>query len=265
MANYQTMFLSEKFCSYLKVYGETKQASRCKEVVSMTPVKSDVLINEVCNQKVIIPEMLVRRAMQPLYFYGHILELSGDYVPKVTTDFAPEITPELAKTEFFTKVLQCVLENTYKIGHIALPDGYKHPYSIYGRSKNDLCIIHKQNYTSAGVINLEDKISEDDEEEELDSHEIGYEEFKNPNTYATQQTIKEMMRASGDLTAKVLIEGKEVDVVIIYGLAASHTTKFAKLLQLKIDFNENTAVSFCSTDLVNMNIALNWLLNAIAI
>ena len=73
-----------------------------------------------------------------------------------------------------------------------------------------------------------------------------------------------MLRASGDLTAKVLIEGKKVDVVIIYGLAASHTNKFAKILRLTIDFNENTAVSFCSTDTVHMGIALNWLLNSIS-
>ena len=56
----------------------------------------------------------------------------------------------------------------------------------------------------------------------------------------------------------------KVDVVIIYGLAASHANRFAKLLQLTIDFNENTAVSFCSTDTVNMGAALNWLLNAIS-
>lgn len=41
-----------------------------------------------------------------------------------------------------------------------------------------------------------------------------------------------MLRASSDLTAKFLIEGKIVDVAIIYGLAATHTTKSAKLLQI---------------------------------
>ena len=134
MAHYVTMFSSERLCSYLKVYEQTKQASCCKEEIPMTPVQSNVLINEVCNQKVIVPKILVERAMQPLYFYGHLLELDE---PKIATNFTPEITTELARTKFFTKVLQCVIENTYKIGHIALPNGYKSPYSIYGRSKND--------------------------------------------------------------------------------------------------------------------------------
>ena len=102
---------------------------------------------------------------------------------------------------------------------------------------NDVYILHKENYRSAGVLKFENKISEV-EEEELDCDEIGYEvkggtiEFKNPQTYAVQQTIKEMLRASGDLVAKVLMEGK---IAIIYGLAAGHSTKRAKLLQLTID------------------------------
>ena len=117
---------------------------------------------------------------------------------------------------------------------------------------NDVYIMHKENYRSAGVLNFENKISEV-EEEELDYDEIGKgrtTEFKNPQSYAIQQTIKEMLRASGDLVAKVLMEGKIVNVPIIYGLAASHSTKRAKLLQLTIDFNKNTAVSLCSNGTV---------------
>ena len=150
--------------------------------------------------------------MEPLYFYGHIFELDEHDLPKVATDFSPKVTPELARTEFFTNTLQSVIGNTYKIGYIKFQGRYKHPYSIYGRSQNDLYIMHKNNYTSAGVVNLKDNISEEEEEEE--ELEIGYEtkgrtvEFKNSKTYAVQQTIKEMLRASGDLTAKVLIEGK---------------------------------------------------------
>ena len=77
-------------------------------------------------------------------------------------------------------------------------------------------------------------------ENELDCDEIfGYEirgetiEFKNDKyTYAIQETSKEMLRAAGDLTTKVLLDRKNVDMIIIYGLAASHYSKFAKLMKL---------------------------------
>ena len=124
------MFSSERFSSYLKVYDETKPTRRCKEEIPITHVKADVLVNKVHNKKVVVPEILVDRAMQPSYFYDHIIELDEYYAPEDTTDFTPEITSELAKAEFFIKVLQREIGKTYKIGHIKFPDGYRHPYSV---------------------------------------------------------------------------------------------------------------------------------------
>ena len=50
---------------------ETKPARCCKEEIPITHVKADALFNKVHNNKVVVSEILVDRAMQPSYFYDH--------------------------------------------------------------------------------------------------------------------------------------------------------------------------------------------------
>ena len=231
--------------------------------IPLIPVHTDNLLHETCNQDA--TPVLIEKALQPSYSYDHLGE-------KVNLKrISQEVTPEIAKTEFFAKVMECIIGDTYAFGRIKLPDGYKNPYSIYGCGKNDICIVHKYDYAKAALINLQDE----DTEEESDCDEaFGYEirggtvEFKKTKyTYATQQTSKEMIKTAGDLVAKVLLMGKKVDSIIVYGLAASHRSKFAKLLKLDIDFNDNIiiAIIHCSTTAVDMGMAFNWLLRSICI
>ena len=82
--------------------------------------------------------------------------------------------------------------------------------------------------------------------------------------FPTQQTSKEMSKTVGELLAKTLLMGKLVDSVIIYGLAANHYSKHAKLMKLYIKFDNNKASIDCSATAVDMAHSFNWLLNSIA-
>lgn len=81
----------------------------------------------------------------------------------------------------------------------------------------------------------------------------------------TERTFKEMLKSAGDLAAKVLIEGEIIDHIIMYGLAANFKKASAKLTILQLDFVNQQVVATESEEPVEMQHAMNWLLNSITL
>ena len=267
-SDYLTMFVSNRHSTYLRVYEKTKQPNTCKDTMPLKFVPTNTLLKEVDTKSTVVSHKIINSAMKPLYSYDHFGKVF-DLIP-----ISKEVTDELARNEFFKRILQTVIGNTYDFGKINLPEGKRKPYSIYGRARNDLCLVHKHNYFKAAVIMIQDdecsERQDEDEEEDQNFDVRGRTlEFKvNQNEYMffpTQQTSKEMLKTAGDLLARALLMGKQVDSVIIYGLAASHYSRHAKLMKLYINFNNNKASIDCSATAIDMAHGFNWLLNSICI
>ena len=151
--------------------------------------------------------------------------------------------------------LSYLLPSFFYCSRISVP--LKNSYSIYGKSRQDLCVFHERYTTTAGLLSWVDP-----QDEEIDA-KAGVLEHKNKG-YAEQQALKEMMCVAGNLTANVLSIGKRPVNVTIYGMAADYTTKKGKVLRLEVDFNNNQAHSYCSDGIINVGKGLNWMLNMIS-
>jgi len=162
------------------------------------------------------------------------------------------------------------LADDFSFGRINIGKPRGKCYSEFGTSKNDVVIVHKKHYkkercAAAGLVySMADPEYKQDGEEydnNVDNFTAsgGIIEFKNAQ-FNIDQTIKEMMKSAGDLTAKVLQEGAVVDYIIMYGLAANFKEGSAKLVSLQLDFVQQKAIAVTSDTPVEMQHAMNWLL-----
>ena len=258
--NYLRMFESKKFISYLRVYNNTKQASKCKEIQPMEYcVPQDLLGN--IPYKDIVDSTLVKAVLGPLVMIPH--EFTNNLFEAPLMD----VTAEISRNHFFVHIMRSTLDNDYVIGQIELPSPFKNPYSEYGRSISDFCVINKKNKHAVAVVSWSTELCDEgnmiDEDEYLYDGVGGTVEFKNQD-YATQQAAKEMLRSAGDLTAKLLLDGCQVSQVIIFGMAANYQTSMGNLLKLIIDFKNSKSEVICAYDAIPIEIGINWLLKSIS-
>jgi len=92
------------------------------------------------------------------------------------------------------------IKDAYNVECNELPKLYRNSYSEYGKSINDLCVIHKENYKLAAVVSWSSdeegsEIEDDGDENEYDGISESL-EFKN-YSYTTQQAVKEMLKNAG--------------------------------------------------------------------
>ena len=260
---FRGMFISDNFRTYMRCYDENTQSARsCKEMIKFTHCRVEDLLDETHGQQNVIDDIYFRIAMNRLNIPK--VDLGSDTIPPMV------VKNEVTRNKYFTHVVATAIGDTYNCGHIELPHGFRNAYSKYGRSLNDVCgvcVTHKDSFkcARAGMWSLimqeykDGKVcfGDDRDQTERGTFEYDYEE------YAEQQTIKEMMRNAGDLTAMVLLQGDLAKEIIINGLAVNYPTGFAKLLKLIIDFNKNKAQTICSSEPVDMVEGFNWLLNSI--
>ena len=284
---YQLMFQSPTFCSHLRVYNETKQASQ-KGMIPLTKVKSSArdLLSIDTNQVSYIGEEVMRDALEPRFVHVGKARSSFSLLSEKDEDTI-KINHEVIRTRaFFNFFSTSKLKKEFVFGHIRLPPQCKgKPYSLYGHSLNDLCIINKTKYKSGNQITggvmmalnenpMKEEDSEDDEEIRMyDKSIIGRSsssarvlEFKRER-FDVDQTAKEMLKSCGDLVAKVLLEGNQVIEVNMYGLAVNYSTETALLVALYLNFIKCEANLVHSHDHepVVMCQAMNWLLNCITL
>ena len=246
------MFISDNFRTYMRYYNENTQSTRsCKEMIKFTYCRVEDLLDETHGQQNVIDDIYFRIAMNGLNIPE--VDLGSDTIPPMV------VKDEVTKNEYFTHVVATAIGDTYNCGHIELPHGFRTAYSKYDRSL-DVCVTHKDSFKCARAgmwslimqTNKDGKVYFGDDRDQTENEE-----------YAEQQTIKEMMRNAGNLTAMVLLRGDLAKEIIINGLAVNYDTGFAKLLKLIIDFNKNKAQTICSSEPVDMVEGFNWLLNSI--
>ena len=68
----------------------------------------------------------------------------------------------------------------------------------------------------------------------------GVVEFKN-NSFAIDQTIAEMIKTAGNLALSVLASKKQLNTIIIIGIAANYKTQEAKLIKITVNLVEETS------------------------
>ena len=250
---FNKMFTSDNFHSYLRYHKETQSARSCKEMIKLTYCEAEDLLDETHGQRNVIPDNYINIAMG---LNIPEVDLGSDTIPPMV------VKEEVTRNKYFNHVVATAIGDTYNFGHIELPEDYfKKPYSKYGRSLNDVCVTHKDSFMIMQT-NKDGNVCVGYDRDQTASSRSGTLEFKNEE-YAEQQTIKEMVRNAGDLTAMVLLRGDLAKEIIIYGLAVNYDTGFAKLLKLIIDFNKNKAQTICSSQSVDMITGFNWLLNSI--
>ena len=137
---------------------------------------------------------------------------------------------KMSKNKYFVHSVSFLLPKFFCLGPISVP--LKRAYSKYGKSRQNLCVFHKDYFSpKAAVLSWVEPPATDSaalhfysgDSGEVDDATFGIFEFKNKG-YAEQQAIKEMMCAVGNLTA-ILSIGRRPGNVIIYGMAADYATK----------------------------------------
>ena len=108
-----------------------------------------------------------------------------------------------------------------------VPLTYHGQYSCYGRSRNDVSIIHRKNFVTAGLLTWNGEVEELQDPDAWWDVRGGTIELKLDHD-ALQQTLKEMMCLAGDLTAKALSMGKVVDTVCIYKVQCTNIYQVTK-------------------------------------
>lgn len=296
---YQLLFAAPKLNLYLKVHENTKPASKHDVIdtnANMVKCAPLQLLSITAEPVSYVQEEMVRDALNPVFFhagkfYSQFLPDGNGTKGKRGMKINHEVIRTKAFIEFF---LESELSHQFTFGHVTLPSEHvKYPYSMYGRSLNDVCIMHTTQYKSCNkaaggiIIGLIEKDNEDrkdnngnskcgEEKERIMSCDdiinnefsasLGVLEFKQKR-FAVEQTVKEMLKSAGDLVAKVLTEGDILSQVNMYGLAVNYHTESALLVVLHLDFLQSKARILFSDDdnPVDMCRAMNWLLNAITL
>jgi len=112
------------------------------------------------------------------------------------------ISHETIRTNLFKVGLKHILKDTnYTIGtSVGLPSNIKGSYNMYGTSRNDICITHKQFYNlqrlSAAIVHTCDNASQDYPDSTFLN--AGVMELKQ-NDHALDQAAKEMIKTAGDI------------------------------------------------------------------
>lgn len=97
-------------------------------------------------------QITVKRALDKRFL--HIRSFGSSSVTDVKEENIVEIFHETIRTRVFLQVISRKLGNEFNFGNVAnfLPDHLRHPFSIVGTSRNDVCIMHKENYKRRGKI-----------------------------------------------------------------------------------------------------------------
>ena len=246
MEYYARLYSSKTSQSFIRIFTDTVAASKCKDHIKIDYLLLDKMLNEI-NDVQFVNDRSVDLALGPLKVYNLS---AGDSFFHIT------LTHEEVKNEFFFHTMSHLLPSFFCLGRIDIPQ--KNSYSKYGKSRQDLCVIHEKYTTpTAALLSWVEPA-----DEEVDAS-AGIFEYKNKG-YAEQQGLKEMMCAAGNLVAKVLSTGKRPVIVTIYGMAADYATKKGKLLRLDINFHDNIALSYCSDGIISVSKGVNWMLNGIS-
>lgn len=181
----------------------------------------------------ILDKLLIQKALTP---YATLAEAMQNELPLM------EIKAEIVRNEYLAFLLKRV-GDMYKIGNIELPSGFTGSYSEYGKSINDLCIIHKTLYKYAAVISCPNEQLHSEENKWYDRNEDEMYDATCESVeckvrhHAKQQAAKEM-KSAVDLLAMALLEGVLVNEILVYGMAINYEDKMANLLKLRLDFQK---------------------------
>ena len=77
--------------------------------MSLESVPANTLLKEVDTKPVIVPHAIINLAVTPLYSYDHFSKVFN------LMSISQEVTDEIARTEFFKRVLQKVIGNAYAL------------------------------------------------------------------------------------------------------------------------------------------------------
>ena len=177
------------------------------------------------------------------------------------------LTDELPKNNLISIALQCLLGQDYFVGSLRqymtdldMPSGN---YSLFGRSRNDSFIMHKDKYhvpckDGKIAIGIYKALYLDEEIVCVDLNG-GVVEYKN-DYYATQQLYKEMITTAGNLLALSLIDGNQVNEIDIFGLGLNYDQSAANLVHLNVNFTSNTYDFSVSGKYTDLRTAFEWLL-----
>ena len=136
-----------------------------------------------------------------------------------------------------------------KHGFTISPDrlkGFTLPVTEFGRSRNDYCFIHHDNFYKTDKVNIGVILSPSTRavssyDMEIGSTATGVIEFKNSG-YSIDQTVAEMLRIAGDIALMVLTDRKQLNQIFISAIAANYSTGKAKLVKMELDCIEETSI-----------------------
>ena len=166
-----------------------------------------------------VHEEIIKMALEPNFVHHGLLRIFCTTDPKLSFEHCIErslvtLNHEVPRAKAFMEAIRESLKDEFTFRRIRLPKKFRKPYSEFGRSINDLCIVHKTFYKQEGkVIAGVIAANEENSIEVLDKNNIVFDEilikggvieFKNKK-YALDKTIKEMFKCAGDLVAKTLI------------------------------------------------------------
>ena len=277
---YQLLHHSNTESFFLKVYENTVKASdKSIEIpVKLTEMRHTEHLLKIPKVDNIYVHKEIEMALEPKFVHHGLLRILCTTDPKLSLEHCIErslvtVNYEVPRGKAFMEAIRASVKDEFILGRIKLPEKFRKPYCKFGRSINDLCIVHKTFYKQEGKVTAGVIVAnEDNSIEVLDKNNDivfdgllikgGVIEFKNKK-YVLSQTIKEMLKCAGDLLAKTLIQGSMVDHTTVFGLALNLDSKRCLLVTMYVDFIKEKTTVIHSDEAVHVYVGLNWLLNCI--
>ena len=169
---WRCLFTSDKFCSYLKLYS-AKKASDLQNPHKATVTVVDHIpcepARKVAKQSIPLSKEQLQLVLSPTAVHPGLSQILGDNI------YEFEISHETIRTQLFKLGLTHMLKGTnYTIGtSVDLPYDIRDSYSMYGTSRNDICITHKQFFDlerlSGAIVHMCPIPDDDDSQDFLDN------------------------------------------------------------------------------------------------
>ena len=279
------MHTCKSVCTYMCVHRLTVGASDGTCNVSYEERDLQQMLQNVpCDSKYLTQGHILNIFRRPYLVQDGIKELLKEFKPvpecypgsesPILKRMQPDGTFDVVEEEVMNSLtnigLKIALNEHFNVEKVVLPNQYKKNYSLFSRSVNDSCLYHKESFYNTNLKKLTVGIIGNATEEEcnllsqLHDHIGGGVIEHKTDYFAVSQTIKEMICTSGKLLAKVLLNGGQVCIINMYGLAFSYDFMQARLVHLMIDLEKNSSQVLVSDEAADVCPAMMWLLNSIA-
>lgn len=197
-----------------------------------------------------------------------LIRQNPDRMISLAREMAVTIKQENSKNEILEEIIKRKLGDEYTVTHKPVTTRQGQSFSLYSRSRHDLCIQHKEKHFRSGTLIAavvgSSMSVETENSEKVDGDVVtSVVEFKT-SIFSRDQILAEMVCTITDSCVDLLKKGKQINRAIIYGLSVNYTAVKSIIYKMSMDFSSNSLSLIKLTNELPLSESLNFLTSAIS-